>query len=372
MSKIAFHLNCLAQGGAERVVSSLANELAAEGEQVYIATEWQDENEFAIDERITRVHVGLRASDEHKGRFSKYLLRVKYLKEFLKAEQPDVLISFARKANYRAIMASKGTGVPVIISIRNNPVEGYASFIDRLQVKSLFPHAAGCVFQTKDQKAFFYPLLQDNSRIILNPINPKYLSTTSVDESEKEKSIVHHARIVDFKNQPMLLRAFLRVHASHPDYILRIYGDDSGDGTLEILEKIIHDNHAEGSIFLMGPSDSLEKELPKGMVYAFTSDCEGLPNSLLEAMALGLPCVATDCPCGGPATVIEHMKNGYLIPIKDEDALVKGLNTLIENRDLALSLGKEAAKISEIANAECIANQWKDYINEIITKGHRG
>ena len=169
----------------------------------------------------------------------------------------------------------------------------------------------------------------------------------------------------------MLLRAFLRVHEIHPDYVLRIYGDDSGDGTKEILESIIRDNHAENCIFLMGPSDNLENELSKGMVYAFTSDHEGLPNSLLEAMALGLPCVATDCPCGGPATVMEHMKSGYLIPIKNEDALVNGLNTLIDNRELALSLGREAAKISEIANPESISKQWKDYINEVISSSRQ-
>ena len=371
MSKIAFHLNCLAQGGAERVVSSLANQLAEEGEEVYIATEWQEDNEFAIDERITRVHVGLRESDQNKGRVAKYYLRVKYLREFVKAVKPDVLISFARKANYRAIMAARGTNVPVMISIRNDPVYGYSDTVNKLQIKALFPRAAGCVFQTKDQKAFFAPLLQDNSRIILNPINPKYLNVKPVAESDKEKSVVHHARLVDFKNQQMLLRAFLRVHETHPDYVLRIYGDDSGDGTKEILEGIIRDNHAEDCIFLMGPSDNLENELSKGMVYAFTSDHEGLPNSLLEAMALGLPCVATDCPCGGPATVMEHMKSGYLIPIKNEDALVEGLNTLINDRELALSLGREAAKISEIANPESISKQWKDYINEVISSSRQ-
>ncbi len=369
MSKIAFHLNTLAQGGAERVVSSLANQLASEGETVFVTTEWQEQNEFALDSRVKRIHVGLKDSDQGKGRLSKYFLRIKYLKEFLESEKPDVLLSFARKANYRAIMAARKTNVPVIISIRNNPMTGDSDLINKFWIKTLFPHATACVFQTVDQRAFFKPLLQDNSRIILNPINAKYLNVPEVDETLKEKSVVHHARLVDFKNQPMLLRAFLRVHEIHPDYVLRIYGDDSGDGTKEILEGIIKDNHAEDCIFLMGPSDNLENELSKGMVYAFTSDHEGLPNSLLEAMALGLPCVATDCPCGGPATVIEDGINGLLIPIKDEDALVQGLLKLVENRDYAISLGREARKISEIANPEAISTQWKEYISEIISKG---
>ena len=368
MSKIAFHLNCLAQGGAERVVSSLANELAAEGEEVYVATEWQDEDEFALDPRVTRVHVGLRDTDENKSRVTKFFLRIKYLKEFVREYKPDILIAFAQRANYRALMAAGDSDIPVLISIRTDPVGHYDALSDKVQIRWLFPKAAGCVFQTTGQREFFRPYLQENSRIILNPINPKYIGTPFVDDSDREKAVVHHARLVDFKNHPLLLKAFIRVHEKHPDYVLRLYGGDSFDGTKEILEKIIEENNAHDYIFLMGASDSLETELPKGMVYAFTSDWEGLPNSLLEAMALGMPTVATDCPCGGPATVMRDGENGLLIPIKNEDALVDGINRLIEDRELAVRLGNEARKIADIANAESVASQWKEYINELIAK----
>lgn len=368
MSKIAFHLNCLAQGGAERVVSSLASELAAEGEDVYIATEWQDEDEFSVDPRVKRVHVGLRETDDKKSRITKFFLRIRYLKEFLRDTRPDIIIAFAQRANYRALMAAGSSDIPVLISIRTDPVGHYDAISDKVQIRWLFPKAAGCVFQTTGQREFFRPYLQENSRIILNPINPKYIGTPVVSDEEREKAVVHHARLVDFKNQPLLLKAFIRVHKKHPDYVLRIYGGDSHDGTKEILDKIIADNQAEDYIFLMGPSDSLEKELPKGMVYAFTSDWEGLPNSLLEAMALGMPIVATDCPCGGPATVMKDGENGLLIPIKDEDALVEGLNRLIEDRELALKLGSEARKIADSANAESVAAQWKDYIAELVCR----
>ena len=166
----------------------------------------------------------------------------------------------------------------------------------------------------------------------------------------------------------MLLRAFIRVHEKHPDYVLKLYGDDSHDGTWEILEKIIADNNAGDYIFLMGGSDSLEKELPKGSVYAFTSDWEGLPNSLLEAMALGLPIVATDCPCGGPATVMTHEVDGLLIPIKNEDALVDGLNRLIENRELAECFGNNARNIAKLASEDAVFRQWKNYLEEILSQ----
>ena len=363
MKSIAFHLNCLCQGGAERVVTNLANQFASEGYTVYVATEWYDENEFELDPRVTRVHVGLREEDEKKSRVTKFLLRVKYLKEFVKKYNPDVLVAFAHRANYRALMAAGNSKIPVVISIRINPIGYYDAFSDAVQIRWLFPKAAGCVYQTQEQKDFFKPYLQDNSRIIMNPINPKYFGNGR--PAEIEKAVVHHARLVDFKNQPMLVRAFLKVHEKHPDYVLKIYGPDSQDGTKEILEKIIADNNAGEYVFLMGPSNDLEVEIPKGEVYAYSSDYEGMPNSLLEAMAMGMPVVSTDCPCGGPRTVIKDGENGFLIPVGDEDALADRICRLIEDKELAKSFGEKAKEIEKVASVEAIYEQWKEYLEGI-------
>ena len=149
---------------------------------------------------------------------------------------------------------------------------------------------------------------------------------------------------------------------------MKIYGGDSFDGTKEILEAIIKENDAAGYIRLMGASDSLEKDLADAAVYAFSSDWEGLPNALLEAMALGLPIVATDCPCGGPRTVMEDGVNGLLVRIKDPEALEKGINRLIEDPKLGERLGRNARKISETANSAAVFEQWRDYMEEIILK----
>lgn len=361
--KIAFHLNCLEQGGAERVVSNLANQFCREGYEVLIATEWYGENEFQIDNSIKRVHVGLKTMDEKKNRIIQFLLRVKYLRQFLKKEKPDILIAFAQRANYRALMAAPGTKVPVMISIRTDPVGHYDAWSDKLQIPLLFPRAAGCVFQTEGQKEFFAPFLQKNSRVILNPLSDKYIGVPKPEK--RQKVVVQSGRLVDFKNQPMLLRAFIEVHRKHPDYILKIYGGDSFDGTKEILENIIAENNAQDYIRLMGASDTLEKDLADAAVYAFSSDWEGLPNALLEAMALGLPIVATDCPCGGPRTVMKDGVNGLLIPIKNQRALEDGMNRLIEEPEYAEELGERARGIADIANGRAIFEQWRDFIEEI-------
>ena len=361
--KIVFHLNCLEQGGAERVVTNLANRFAKEGYQVIVATEWYGENEFQVDSKVRRVHVGLREGDEGKPHLVQFLLRVQYLKRFLKKEKPDILIPFARKALYRGLMAAYFMKIPVLISVRTDPAQHYYRLSDKIQMWLLFPRADGCVFQTEGAREFFAPRLQENSRIVLNPIHEKYIDVPK--PKMRTKTVVQSGRLVDFKNQPMLIRAFMKVHEKHPEYDLKVFGGDSLDGTKEILEDLIRKNKAEDFIHLMGASDTLEKDLADAAIYAFTSDWEGLPNALMEAMALGLPIVATDCPCGGPRTIMTNEVDGLLIPIKDEQALADGINRLIENPDLAERIGMEAGKIADRANGQAVYEQWRDYIEEL-------
>ncbi|MBD5456692.1 MAG: glycosyltransferase family 4 protein [Lachnospiraceae bacterium] len=366
MLKILFHLNCFEQGGAERVVSNLANQFVQEDYEIIAATEWQGENEFQLDRRVKRVHVGLKKQDEGKGRIAKIRLRFRYLRDLIKEEKPDIVIAFTRRPNYRALISSFGTGVPVITAVRQDPRSYYNTLADKILIPLLYPKAAGCVFQTREQMKYFPKGLQKRSEIILNPVNDKYLNVPAPEK--KEKLVVQSGRLVEFKNQAMLLEAFLRVHEKHPDYTLKIYGEDSFDGTKERLEKIIRENHAESYITLMGGSDELEKELPKAEVYAFSSDYEGMPNALLEAMALGMSVVATDCPCGGPRTVIMNEENGLLIPVGDKEAMADGISRLIEDKEFADKLGSNARKISGRIEGKTILEQWKTYIEKIIGK----
>lgn len=313
--------------------------------------------------------MGLQKEDEGKNRLQKIWLRFRCLRQLIKKEQPDVVISFTRRPNYRALICAVGTKVPVIPAVRQDPKSYYNSLADKLLIPVLYRRAAGCVFQTKEQGTYFPASLQKRSRIILNPVNHKYLNIPK--PKTREKTVVQSGRLVDFKNQAMLFRAFLKVHEKHPDYCLKLYGGDSFDGTKEKLEAIIKENKAEDYIRLMGPSDSLEKELPSTGVYAFSSDYEGMPNALLEAMTLGLPVAATDCPCGGPRTVIEHEENGLLLPVGDEQAMTDAINRLIEDREFAERLGDNARKISERINENAVLSQWKEYVEEVIARVKR-
>lgn len=364
MKKILFHLNCLEFGGAERVVSNLANQFVSEGYEVIVATEWEGKEEYKLDERVKRVHVGLKESDEIRSRISKAIRRVIYLRKCILREKPDVTIAFARKAIYRSLQATLCTKAKVIIAVRTNPTGHYDGTLNKFMISSLFGRAAGAVFQTTGQRDFFSKKVRDKSTIILNPVHDKYVEA-KISEN-RNKTVVHSGRIVDFKNQDMLIRTFARVHEKHPEYDLKLFGGDSHDGTMEVLQNAIAECNASDYVRLMGNSDNLDKEMVDAAFFAFTSDWEGLPNSVLEAMALGLPVVATDCPCGGPATVIQDGVNGLLVPIKDSEALEVAMNRLIEDREFAESLGKEAKKICDLLNGSAIIEQWRKYIKKTI------
>lgn len=366
MKKIVFHIQCLERGGAERVVTNLAGQFVNHGYEVYIATESQGENEYETDPKIHRIHVGLTPEQENDGRVKKFLDRIINLRRFLKQTQPDIVIAFARKANYRALTSTIGTKIPVVISIRIAPVGCYDFLSDKIQIPILFRRAAGCVFQTQEQKDFFPEYVQRRSRIILNAINPVFIGNPIPEH--REKTVVHSGRIVDFKNQLMLIRAFEKVHGKHPDYVLKIFGQDTHDGTWEKLEAQIAENKAWDYVKLMGGSNQLQKDMINGAVAAFSSDVEGMPNAMLEAMALGLPVVATDCPPGGPRMVITDGENGLLVPVGDENALAAAINRLIEDPQLADRLGRNAAKISERASADVVFREWEKYLLEICDK----
>lgn len=380
--KIMFHLNSMGKGGAERVVSLLSGQFAEEDIQVMIATEWMDEDEYVISEKVRRIHVGLDEKQEKSSRLSKQWHRVANLRKAIKEEKPDVIFSFCIKANYRATMATVGLDVPVIISVRSDPKVDYVGKKNELVNKLFLNKAAGCVFQTEEAQSFFDEVLQQKSTIICNPVNEKFLKA---ERLSAKKKIVCIGRLVKLKNQILLIKAFERILKTYPDYQLYFYGDCSEDDCKEELidyvnkkEVIIPDfsnKGAEGKIALkevvhfMGISNTLEKDIADAAMFVLPSNYEGMPNALMEAMTLGLPVISTDCPCGGSRYWIEHMKNGQLFPVGDEDALVQAITFYIEHPDKAEKMGKEAREKLKSATLDKVYVQWKNYMEQVVEKG---
>ena len=366
--KILIHINSLGRGGAERVVSILSGEFIKMGHQVVIATEWTSEDEYALDPSVSRVHAGLLAEDENKSRISKIVLRYTRLRKCVLAERPDVVLSFCNKANFRSAAALAGTGIPLIVSVRNDPVTDYAPY--RISTWLMEHIAAGCVFQTEQAKEFFSKAFQGGSCIILNPVSVQYTDRPFRYRAENAagegRSILSVGRITPQKNFVLLVRAFRLIADKVPDARVLIYGDVQEEDYAEQLKREISGSGLEDRILLMGLSEDVASVLEHAYMFVLSSDYEGMPNALLEAMAMGLPCVATDCPCGGPATLITNDVSGLLVSAGDPEALAEAMLQVLEHPEYANRLSGNAAQIRQQVQPEKVASEWIRFIDSKI------
>lgn len=356
--KILFVIGPLKSGGAERVVANLSNEFV-KNNSVFIATTVDENSDYIIDKNVKIICL----DDGKKNNFfKKNIIRIKNLKKLINEEKIDIAISFLPEPSYR-LMIAKNNKIKTIISERNDPNIEYNSFIKKILTKLLYCKADGFIFQTEDAKKWFCKKIQKKSIVIPNPINEKFISNAYY--GKREKTIVNVGRLVKQKNQKMLIDAFNEVHKKHNEYILKIYGDGE---LYDELKKQIKNLKLEDYVFLMGKKNDIKKEIYKSGIFVLSSDYEGMPNSLMEAMALGIPCISTDCPIGGPNFLIENNKNGLLFQVNNKDELVANINLLIENEQLAKELSNNANKICEILNPKIINRKWREYIEEVVKK----
>ncbi len=361
--KLLFHINSMGKGGAERVVSVLAGRFARDGYETIIVTLWRADEEYELAEGVRRINLGDSRNPENTGRIALALRRFTDLRKVIGKEKPDLVISFCNKANFRCSYSMLGMKIPLLVSVRNDPRIDYFPY--KHGVRRMERKAAGCVFQTSDALNCFDEKFQKKSRVIWNPLDDKYL-TVSDGIKERSKYIVSVGRLSAQKNQLLLLRAFRQIMTKVPEYELRIYGEESEDGVKELLCDYLHQNGMQSRVRFMGQSGSLEKEISDASLFVLSSDYEGLPNALIEAMALGIPVISTDCPCGGPGELIEDGISGCLVPVGDKDRLADAMLMLLTDFKLAEEMGQNGTKIIEKVSPDGIYRKWKEFAEELM------
>lgn len=360
--KIMINITGLRKGGAERVVSVLANKLVDKYE-IVILVHSSNKIEYDIDKRVKIMEL---ANKRQKSLIIRNLQRIMNTKKIIKKENPDIIVSFLPMPSYRVLFfKNKKNNIPIIVADRNDPKEEYKSLLDKILMKLLYKKADGFVFQTNEQRDFFKKNIRNKSTIIYNPIKDEFIQKTKENSIKKEKVIISVGRLTSQKNQKILINAFSKIVKLYPEYKLKIFGQGDLEKTLK--EQIISLN-LENKVLLCGVSNNIKNELEKSEIFVLPSDYEGMPNALIEAMAIGLPVISTDCPCGGPRELIQNNVNGILIPVDDTDSLEQKIKMLIEDKKMALKIGKEASKIKEKLNSDKIVAQWEDYINFILLK----
>ena len=354
--KIVFVTQPLSTGGAERVVASLSNRFFELGHEVkIIIVDNGDKNVYYTYPDIELVYV-----KKPKNAIIDLLYRAKKIREFLNFYQPDVVLPFTTQKNVSVLLATLFTKNKVIISERNNPYKDPKSKALRILRKILYWTAAGYVFQTEDAKKYFSEKIQNRACIIYNPINDKIPPAWN---GAKEHRIVMVNRLDEQKNIKMAIDAFTIISKQFNDYVLEIYGK----GPLEEeISLYIKENKMDQKIILKGFCADVLEQIKKAEIYLMTSNYEGMSNSLMEALALGLVCISTDHPTGGARALIKSGENGMLFPVKDIDACVKILKMVLESNDLKEKLSKNATSIREKLSIESVADEWINYLNKKI------
>lgn len=356
--KVIFLMNTIARGGgAQRVLVNLANQFFENGYNVLLVTSYLCEDEYLINNNIKRITLD---DTVEKNFIIRNLKRVLNLWRILKKEEPQLLVSFMSESNYRAIVASMFLNVKVLISVRNDPSKEYSGFIGYLLSRILLPMADGCVFQTEDAKKWFPKKLQNKSKIIYNSVDETFYQYSC---EYNKNIIVSLGRLEEQKNYELLIRAFKYVNENNSEVKLLIYGE----GSLESkLVNLVCFYGLENNIFFMKNTDNVPLVLSKSGMYVMCSDYEGMPNALMEAMVVGVPCIATDCPCGGPKELINDNVDGILVPVCNEEKLSNAILEALINYSKSIDMGKRAKQKSNNFKPNIIYNEWKNYIDYLL------
>lgn len=350
MKKVLFVNNQLGGGGAERVLIMIANYLAScERYNVSIFSLHTAKKKYDID---NRVHVNELAS-ENKGT----LKIIKTIREQILEEKPDVVIAFEYHMNMKVIMAAAGIkNLKIVISERNDPASKGGQFPLR-QLRNMLYRKADClVCQTPDAKAYFPSAIQKSTVVIPNPIKA---DLPQMWEGERKKEIINFCRLEPQKNLKLLIDAFNEFSKEYNEYSLTIYGD----GYLyDELESYVLNLGLENKVTLHPAVSDIHERIIDAAMFVSSSDFEGLSNSMLEAMALGIPTICTDCPCGGARMVIKDGQNGLLVPVRDKKKMVDAMKKIASNQNLAKRISFEGIKIRELLAVDRIISNWQEVI----------
>lgn len=394
--KLSFVTANLGSGGAERVISLLANEFDKHGYQVEII--------FLKERRVfypVNPLVNLVIADE-ECLSSNMLKKMWWFRRYIKRTKPDVVVPFRVSVYCTTILSLLGISVPIVASERIDP--HVPDFFWTYLRKLLLPFVSHLVVQTSYIKSYYPKHIQKKTSVILNPVREEVFENPIKDSrvqgsigkgvasydlsghnfchnSSKQTSltdlvapkvqlsklnrIISVARLDPQKNQQMMIRAFAKIANEFPDWQLVIFGEGPLRSSLELIVKSLQ---LEGRVLLPGRTEHVIDELRKSKVFCFSSDYEGLSNSMIEALCVGLPIVTTNV--SGTEDIIVDGENGFVVPIKDEDAMMQSLRVLIADEQLMREMGERNRQKAHIFSIDGIYAQWEKIIQSVVRDGN--
>lgn len=341
--RIVFIVRYLSDGGAERVTSLLSNGMAAAGHEITVISFRRVEEEYQLDDQVRLVYVP-------EGSF---LSRAKLLRDLVGFFAPDCVISLGSKYDLMWAAGLFGKG-RVILSERNDPGRKQP-VLKRAFTWLCYHRAWGVVFQTPYASDYFKRGIQHRAVIA----NPAPTGLPSWDAKRHDKTVINCCRLIEQKNLSLLLRAFAVFYKTHPNYQLAIYGDGNLSDRLQELasELGIRD------VFKLNPySAEVHYYVAQSAMFVSSSDFEGISNSIIEALCMGVPTISTDSHGGGSRMLLEDGDCGVLVPCGDVCALAAAMSRIADDEEYAQELSRQARERSQALSLESICSQWLSFV----------
>lgn len=342
---VIFVSNALADGGAARVLCLLADQFARWGHCVEVLSFRPCDGEYSLRREVTKSY----CPDNRNSPTAK-LRRIFWIRKQLKSHPDATVIAFEYFVNMQVLIACIGLSNRVIVSERNDPARVGSAPRTAFLRRYLYRRAFALVCQTNEAAAYFSEAI--SKTVILNPLNPDLPLPI---ETGRRKTIVTFCRLEEQKNLGMLIRAFAEFHQTHTSYTLEIHGNGSQRGALVALRDSLGLND---SVRILPARSDIHNVVRDCAMFVLPSDYEGLSNSMIEAMALGVPTICTDCPCGGARMIIENGKNGLLVPVGDTTALVAAISKLADDPCLAYRISQAGMLIRSRLSIDQISAEW--------------
>ena len=348
MKKTMFFVSSLDDGGAQRVISILASRMVQKGMDVEIVTYLDAPVLYPIHSEVKITCV--QKETEKKSLISNLLWLRSYFKE-----NAEIVLSFLAPFNMIALVATMGLRVPIVVADRNDPAKVPGSKVIRIARDILYVFADQVVVQTEANKAYF-KVLSKKTTVIYNPVDLKEYTGLAL-KSEKDKIIVSAGRLMPQKNQKMLIDAFSAIMKKFPEYQLVIYGEGSYREELESYVKALK---LEERVFMPGSVTDLYDKMKSAELFVLSSDYEGMPNALIEAMCMGLPVISTKV--SGATDLINHGKNGLLTEVGDKKEMENAMEQMLSDENLREQMAIEAVQLAEMLRTDEILKQWQEII----------
>lgn len=354
--KVAFILERLGNGGAERVTAALSTELSYKNNyEVHVFTCIKEKDEYKLPDNVVR-HV----MKSGNSRLNIFLNKCEYLVKEVNLINPDIVFSLATpKTTIMLTFLSIWRKFTLIVSERNDPVQYPKNYILKILRAYAYLLADGVVFQTESAKKYFCSSIQSKGCVIPNPISADLIEPY---KGIRTKKIVNFCRLEPQKNLKLLIDAMIKIHVKYPDFFLEIYGD--GSQKKELLNYCTKQG-ADKYVKFRGFASNVHERILDASIYVSSSNYEGISNSMLEAIALGIPTIATDCPAGGAKMVIQNYDNGILVPVGDLKIMVKAIEELIVNKELSKKISHNGIKLRNKFSTKKITKKWLGFAERI-------